>query len=529
MDPASLTLAVLPLVAGAVKGYKAGRSRFKTFCHYSSDIERIRKIFGGQRDYFLNEVELLLRLVLENHSTVKAMMRDIDHVEWRTSSLERKLDEKLGRNFETFKNELESYDNDPSLRQKTMKEAMRKLKKRVRITFEKEKFEKQISPTTLCGVCENNTSNPQLSHSVRLFLAADASEEVLMEVAIFCNENRIPQPKVPQTGLMPLEIRSKIVDSLSWENDERNGAVEQGSGTDESLSARIRGRQKGRKVRFVDPDDDEGVLDSESVTAPAVTTTARSVHADLRLSGHFCPELRRHASDPSLCTVETCLGHIGNATYAGEAFRHYLYLNRSLLTLCGKSIMPVEKAFGQPVHNRLTIVGQLRLALQLASAVLKFSSTPWLNDLWTVRDVAFFQQGTDLVSSLRTLHFSTEWAHGDQFQGSLMDVESASPNLIEEAQFKHGVRNVMLYSLGVALLAVGRWENVDPGDVEGVRRLASQPCFLGPKYRELTERVIDCDFGQGKDLRKPKLQEAVYESVILELEGMIAALDLGDA
>jgi hypothetical protein len=75
--------------------------------------------------------------------------------------------------------------------------------------------------------------------------------------------------------------------------------------------------------------------------------------------------------------------------------------------------------------------------------------------------------------------------------------------------------------------AVRRWEKVDPGDVEGVRRLASQPCFLGPKYRELTERVIDCDFGQGKDLRKPKLQEAVYESVVLELEAMIAVLDLG--
>jgi hypothetical protein len=465
-----------------------------------------------------------------------------------------------------------------------MKEAMRKLKKRVRITFEKERFEKRIvaleksndnlrrlreqvselqkpqqgsgAPRREClgqgrlpveftkfgairrasrslhGALSNSwsgTSNTQLSHSVRLFLAADAPGEVLMEVAILCNENRIPQAKVLQTGLMPLEVRSKTVDSLSWEKDEGNGTVEHEFGTRDSLPTRICGRQKRRKVRFADPDGSEGVLHSGNVTAPAPPSTALNVHADLRLSGHFCPELKRHASDPSLCSVETCLGHIDNSNCAGEAFRHWLYLNRSFTSLCSESVMPMEEALGQPVHNRLTIVGQLRLALQLASAVLKFSSTPWLNDLWTVRDVAFFKQGTDLVSSLRTLHFSTEWAYSGQSQGSLMDVESASPNLIEEAQYKYGVRNVMLYSLGVALLAVGRWENVDPGDVEGVRRLASQPCFLGPKYRELTERVIDCDFGQGKDLRKPKLQEAVYESVILELEGMIAALDLGDA
>jgi hypothetical protein len=47
---------------------------------------------------------------LESHSVVTAMMRDTDHVEWHASSLEKKLDEKLGRNFETFKNEVESVE-----------------------------------------------------------------------------------------------------------------------------------------------------------------------------------------------------------------------------------------------------------------------------------------------------------------------------------------------------------------------------------------------------------------------------------
>ncbi|KAK0611764.1 hypothetical protein B0T14DRAFT_540761 [Immersiella caudata] len=400
-------------------------------------------------------------------------MRDTDNVEWHGASLEKKLEEKLGRNFESFRNALgdieeamtslreelqcfsplqEEYDNDPCLQQKSMKETMRKLRKPLSTSW-------------------SGASKPRLNHSVRLFLTADAPGEVQMEVAILCNEGQIPQVTVIHSA------------------DE---ALRQ-----DSSPTRSCGRRKRRKVRFADPDDGG---DTGDVTGSAAPPAALKVHADVRLSGHFCPELKRQASDPSLCSVETCRGRIDNPGCVGEAFRHWLYLNRSLTSLCTESVMPMEE----------------------------LSSTPCLNDLWIVRDVSFFHQDGDLVSSLRTLHFSAEWAHSEQFQGSLMDVESASPNLIEETQYKYGVRDVMLYRLRVALLAVGRWENVDPGDV-GVRRLALQPCSLGPTYRELIERVIDCDFGQGKDSRKPKLQEAVYESVILELEAMIAALDLGNA
>ena len=111
-----------------------------------------------------------------------------------------------------------------------------------------------------------------------------------------------------------------------------------------------------------------------------------------------------------------------------------------------------------------------------------------------------------------------------------MDVEPPA-NLaqsFEEAQYKHGVRNITLYSLGAALLAIGRWERIDHNDIEGVRRLASRPCYLGPVYQELTQKVLDCDFGYGKDLKKPRLQEAIYEMVVLELESMIASLDISD-
>ena len=51
----------------------------------------------------------------------------------------------------------------------------------------------------------------------------------------------------------------------------------------------------------------------------------------------------------------------------------------------------------------------------------------------------------------------------------------------------------------------------------------------GPRYQELTQRVIDCDFGYGKDLKRPQLQEAMYNKVLVELESMIASLDISQS
>ena len=64
MDPVSLTLGILPLAGGVIKIYKVVRSKLKIFCHYSSEIKKLRKRFELQRNYFLNELELLIHLVL---------------------------------------------------------------------------------------------------------------------------------------------------------------------------------------------------------------------------------------------------------------------------------------------------------------------------------------------------------------------------------------------------------------------------------------------------------------------------------
>ena len=371
---------------------------------------------------------------------------------------------------------------------------------------------------------------PRGRHSVRLFLNAKAQSDVRMQVAILCEDLQVARPRALGTGLVPLQIRSNDLGATACGCGPSELPAAEKIRVEEATPLRRARQKKRRKVRFVDPSGpDDGNRIAVDPLEDTQSSNAPRDPRDLCLSGHFCPEIARQTPDASGCITETCYGHIEHLGCLSQGYRHWLYLDRYMAQTCSKKATVVEDVLGQPIHNRLTIVGQLRLALHLASAVLKFSSTPWLSDLWTMRDVSFFHRGGSWDSSLETLHFSTELAHQQPQQGALMDLEvPRSIGPIEDAQYEYGIRNVMLYSLGVALLAIGRWERVELGNVKEVRRLASQSCYLGPTYSELVEKVLDCDFGQGKDLKKPKLREAVYECIILELQGMVARYEQGD-
>lgn len=123
------------------------------------------------------------------------------------------------------------------------------------------------------------------------------------------------------------------------------------------------------------------------------------------------------------------------------------------------------------------------------------------------------------------LHIKADWSKSPA--GELMEVDSAGDSrFFEEAKLIHRIYNATAYNLGVALLSIGRWAKVDPNDVLNVRLIASQPCPLGPKYQEMTQKVLECDFGCGKDLSKTPLQHAIYEGIMLELESMISSLSI---
>ena len=96
------------------------------------------------------------------------------------------------------------------------------------------------------------------------------------------------------------------------------------------------------------------------------------------------------------------------------------------------------------------------------------------------------------------------------------------------AELLYGVRNMSLFSLGVALLEIGRWKPLQYSTAEDpvitVRKMARGPLILGSKYREIVRKCLECDFGYGNDLNTSDLKSAVYGGVVCPLEEMVEKL-----
>lgn len=259
-------------------------------------------------------------------------------------------------------------------------------------------------------------------------------------------------------------------------------------------------------------------------------------YVNLSSSSDICSDLARQ-TEPSQerHREEICIGYIDTTV---DKYCHIFFSgnNPNSESLQAKSqgeLAPVYELLSQPLDDTLTVVDQLKLVRTLVSAMLQFHATPWLNEYWGLHDIGFFRFGDEFSDAcLRSLHLTTEFSskshNNDQ---AFIDAteDYPEPNMsavIEDAKFQYGIRNLTLYCLGVVLLQVGHWALVDGGDIGRIRRLAVQSCRLGPRYKKIAQRCLDCDFGLGSDLCTPQLQQAVQNSVLDELTDMIDSLDI---
>lgn len=104
------------------------------------------------------------------------------------------------------------------------------------------------------------------------------------------------------------------------------------------------------------------------------------------------------------------------------------------------------------------------------------------------------------------------------------DIEEAGLNPWEDAMLEFGVRNLTIFSLGIILLQAGRWAAVPEHAIKEIRKLARESTPLGPRYRDITLRCLNCDFACGDLLEIPELQQAVYEHVVCGLSDLIVSL-----
>jgi hypothetical protein len=178
---------------------------------------------------------------------------------------------------------------------------------------------------------------------------------------------------------------------------------------------------------------------------------------------------------------------------------------------------------------------RLRLARQLAAAVLQFHATPLLKSSWHSDDVIFF--GTDTsTNSITPPHLNVQV--GKSSQPGLISTTHESPSFI---------RNSYLFHLGVILIELAyqaplstlrrdqdslNCPNHSYADFFTADRISrSMVSSLGARYAKVVRKCLGCNFGEGTtELEDPVLQSLFYRDVVCELERLekgFAMLQLG--
>jgi hypothetical protein len=279
--------------------------------------------------------------------------------------------------------------------------------------------------------------------------------------------------------------------------------------------------------------------------SPPIPTTVESIAPTLQnlcVHNNFCNQLQNFLTRADLKLGPNCC--IGFLEHSPES-KHLVYLDsRAQSVSCGPSSNTVSlmELFAVLQKQRLASgaafspFDRVRLAKQLATAVLQFHATPWLKGSWRSSDIYLY--GVDYssfheISSTNEpyLNVSVKGPHGPASRSSTLPSRTL-------------VRNSLLFGLGVMLLELAheaplrslqRDGDVDANDqnteyftADRVRMSTSKT--LGSRYAEAARKCIQCDFGRGSDLNDPALQECFYRDVVCELEESerkLRELDLG--
>ncbi|KAF2145964.1 uncharacterized protein K452DRAFT_242384 [Aplosporella prunicola CBS 121167] len=381
----------------------------------------------------------------------------------------------------------------------------------------------------------------QPSHNNRVSLDMAISFE---QSAVACSSSNAVEPllwlqiqssiiNVPTAA--PIQGRKhlqKLTDALQNESSTLNLSSKRSK--TEATSDVEEPKKRKKAVRFADGASDGPV---QPLGAP---TNTDSIHVDssarqlkdLRKEHDICQHLKKSICVPRDGSEHCvhCLGFLETPLKA-----QHLFYCPGLKTVAGQPLaepLPPNRSVAdlltQTPHDQFEADNKLNLALRLAKATLQYSSTPWLDDAWYTQNIFLLGSQPDFSdAALQTLHLKADFPDRDcngAFGPRPMDF---SPDL-SVLELQYGIRNMSLFSLGVALMEIGREGAVHFRDGEDqvvtVRKLAHTTNGLGARYKEIIRRCLECDFGFGNDLSKPDLQNAVYGQVVCELEGMMKKL-----
>lgn len=216
-----------------------------------------------------------------------------------------------------------------------------------------------------------------------------------------------------------------------------------------------------------------------SSTRPPPKDPMCRLSCDLRASKDFCSELTQRAQPPSQKAVEVCIGHLDVNMEPGYRLSFFPGLPKPA---CGDRPMALHEVLDFPMNESVSTVDRLKLARALILTVLKFHATPWLRDRWRLQDLAIFSGNDDLAKALGTLHVGVDFVQRHGREESGVTTASDKADQLDYEQLLYGIDNLSLYSLGVAMLQIDRWQKLEvetPDDIFQVRRMSRGRFSLG--------------------------------------------------
>ncbi|RSL54802.1 hypothetical protein CEP54_009664 [Fusarium duplospermum] len=303
-------------------------------------------------------------------------------------------------------------------------------------------------------------------HLFRLFIETDqVDDETQMRLTImYLNRMQVAL----ESGLVQLHVRSHILQL------DLGASMIPLTPPDEECQ----GVSKRRKmVRFEEPAVRQTV--GHQAKEYVDKTGSQLIHqtsGDLRSSSDICFKLTGTYPDQIASSSESvlhCFGHL-DCTQQRDSFRHVFYPscpgpNRRDTD---RSPMALDEIIKTSRRDLINPIDKLRLARMLVSAALKFYSTPWLDDIWQLRDLSMSVDDIeDLSQSIHNMHLSAELGKTRAVQ--MEDVQTVTtPNsqvteddARDDEEIRCNIKCRPLWSLGAALLQIDHWERIDLGDV----------------------------------------------------------------
>ncbi|KAI1123164.1 hypothetical protein F5Y10DRAFT_57969 [Nemania abortiva] len=582
----SAALGLLPILVEAVRGCRTLRT-------VASSLKKVFRTLVLDLDVqslrFLNECELLLRTALKSDHDARTMVDNPDHQRWHDTTLDEALASSLSRSYSLciriitgiqeaqleLKEQLSSFDAVHAERRdgESLRSAYRRVRQTASLGFDKKDIEEKIQQLRsrnedLETLRRQSDQLRQLGHSAKSSQATVATKllpsaiteireinreaHTALSSTFSCKENDHAQHWAAicvndEVGYNKLNltlsyfmsneknIRCQKDVTLCLHSDK---FITPGNNKRASVAAKT---TIPKKIRFADEpdiradDSDQGMLEPEPSTI------------DLSSIENTCNFLEQNSKTaPKTHGFHKYLGYLQTS----QSCRHIFYVYPSNHPPTDSNVILLIRQHtlrdlllstkGEPVSLKY----QLSWAVKLTLAVLKFHSTPWLQDNWRTTDLllptlelstmakpSLFLK-TDLPNKRTT---EKSLAGTSEVDAIMTDQDGVAAHIILSEDYDechYGINNQILWALGIALLEIAHWTPLDElkpegciDDVVAIRGVAKRKTLLGGTYEAIVRKCLQCNFGCETDLNCAELQAAVYNGVVCPLQDTIEKLE----